>query len=98
MEKILLKYFSEFHVGRLIICASMIQRVEVAKCNRPLRDYEAGQQERAECEIIGICSRAIRGPVTSDFSGDPRGYVVKLLLPDGEYNTMGGPEAGYGIG
>lgn len=30
--------------------------------------------------------------------GDPRGYCLKLILPDGTYNTWGGPEAGYGIG
>ena len=30
--------------------------------------------------------------------GDPRGYIVKLILPSGRNNTMGGREAGYGVG
>jgi hypothetical protein len=34
----------------------------------------------------------------ADVSGDPRGYCLKLHLPDGAYNTMGGAESGYGIG
>lgn len=35
---------------------------------------------------------------TATFSGDPRGYVVKLHLPSGRHNTWGGKEEGYGIG
>lgn len=31
------------------------------------------------------------------FGGDPRGYTVKLLLPDGTYNTWGGFECGLGV-
>jgi hypothetical protein len=34
---------------------------------------------------------------SADFSGDPRGYVVKLHLPSGAYNTWGGKESGYGV-
>lgn len=33
-----------------------------------------------------------------EVTGDPRGYCLKLHLPDGSYNTWGGKEAGYGIG
>lgn len=38
------------------------------------------------------------GRVSVTFDGDPRGYVVKLHLPDGAYNTLGGRETGWGIG
>lgn len=31
------------------------------------------------------------------FGGDPRGYTVKVVLPDGRYNTWGGAEEGWGI-
>lgn len=34
---------------------------------------------------------------TPKFSGDPRGYTVKLLLPSGSFNTMGGLEEGFGV-
>jgi hypothetical protein len=34
-----------------------------------------------------------------EFSGDPRGFCVKLHLANGRlYNTWGGSESGYGIG
>lgn len=36
--------------------------------------------------------------IMADVTGDPRGYCLKLHLPDGSYNTWGGKEAGYGIG
>lgn len=31
------------------------------------------------------------------FGGDPRGYTVSLVLPDGSYNSWGGKESGYGV-
>jgi hypothetical protein len=35
----------------------------------------------------------------AEFTGDPRGYVVKLHTSDNSvHNTAGGSEAGYGIG
>jgi hypothetical protein len=30
-------------------------------------------------------------------SGDPRGYVVRVLFPSGAYNTLGGADQGYGV-
>lgn len=41
---------------------------------------------------------AAKNGATVNLSGDPRGYVVKLHLPSGRYNTWGGPESGYGVG
>jgi hypothetical protein len=29
--------------------------------------------------------------------GDPRGYCLKITLPDGNYNTWGGAEDGWGF-
>ena len=34
----------------------------------------------------------------ADVTGDPRGYCLKLYLPDESYNTWGGKESGFGIG
>lgn len=31
-------------------------------------------------------------------TGDPRGYCLKVLMPQGDYNTWGGAEDGYGFG
>ena len=36
--------------------------------------------------------------LVADVTGDPRGYCLKLHLPDGSHNTWGGKETGYGIG
>lgn len=31
-------------------------------------------------------------------TGDPRGYCLKVMLPQGQYNSWGGAEDGYGFG
>jgi hypothetical protein len=31
------------------------------------------------------------------FTGDPRGYTVRLMLPSKRYNTWGGAEDGWGV-
>ena len=31
-------------------------------------------------------------------TGDPRGYCLKVIMPDGAYNTWGGAEDGFGFG
>lgn len=30
-------------------------------------------------------------------TGDPRGYTFRLRLKSGRYNTLGGPEGGWGV-
>jgi hypothetical protein len=32
-----------------------------------------------------------------DMNGDPRGYTIKVFLPDNAYNTWGGAESGWGV-
>lgn len=49
------------------------------------------QLERRMKEIADKLGIEIR------FGGDPRGYTVRLMLPDGRYNTWGGAEYGYGV-
>ncbi len=50
--------------------------------------------EQIERRITEICQSI---GVRPNFGGDPRGYTVKLHLPTGAYNTMGGAEDGYGV-
>ncbi len=45
-----------------------------------------------------VIALATRHGARADLSGDPRGYVVKLHLPSGRWNTWGGQESGYGVG
>lgn len=63
-------------------------------CNTPnhvdVRDKLRGRLE-AIAKRHGIVIKA-------DVTGDPRGYCLKLHLPNGDYNTWGGKEIGYGIG
>lgn len=33
----------------------------------------------------------------ADVEGDPRGYCLKVIMPCGEYNTLGGRETGWGF-
>jgi hypothetical protein len=35
--------------------------------------------------------------IVAEVTGDPRGFCLKLHLPDESYNSWGGKEAGYGI-
>lgn len=36
--------------------------------------------------------------IVADVTGDPRGWCLKVHMPDGSYNSWGGKEAGYGFG
>lgn len=55
----------------------------------------AVQANRTERRVHTLAARM---GATVKFNGDPRGYVVKLTLPSGRYNTWGGKGEGYGIG
>lgn len=51
-------------------------------------------EAQAEKRITEICAPF---GIKPNFGGDPRGYTVKLILPSGRYNTMGGAEDGWGV-
>lgn len=74
--------------------ATTLTRLAEEECNRILTSREALTIQRLERRIATLagCHDA-----KATFSGDPRGYVVKLILPSGRYNTWGGKESGYGI-
>jgi hypothetical protein len=70
------------------------ERNALELCNTPNHvDVRDELRERLEAisEKHGI---KLVGRVT----GDPRGYCLKLHLPNGDHNTWGGKEEGYGIG
>lgn len=73
--------------------ANTIQRIAVEECNRELSEQEKQADKRAVNRIRVRCAR-VAGVVPS-FSGDPRGAVVKIRFPSGEWNSMGGPEDGW---
>lgn len=52
--------------------------------------------ERREAQLEKRMSEIAQGlGLVADFGGDPRGYTVKLKLPSGAYNNMGGE--GWGV-
>lgn len=83
-----------FLAFRLIRLATRLQRYATHACNYPLTPRQAATYERTRAclqEIATLLQTRI------DTSGDPRGYVVKVHLPDGAYNTWGGVDVGYGV-
>lgn len=70
------------------------QRNAVGLCNDA--DH-ADQRQQLRAEFARICKK--HGiELRADMTGDPRGFALKLHLPNGQYNTWGGKESGYGIG
>ncbi len=97
---------------RFLRLANSHARIQVAICNGP-GDYvnrvpypRAGEiyaehevlcarrEERVEKQIKRLAEEC---NVKVDCGGDPRGFTVKLFLPDGSYNSWGGKESGYGV-
>jgi hypothetical protein len=50
-------------------------------------DRQHAKEERIEGKVREICARFGCRPV---FSGDPRGNVLKIVMPDGYSNSFGG--------
>jgi hypothetical protein len=79
----------------ILRAATTLERIATAQCNRDLTRREERQDAAAERRVERICEKY--PGVTPDFSGDPRGYTLKLHLPNGQYNTWGGAPVGYGV-
>lgn len=74
-----------------------LTRLAEAECNRGLSGREETREKALRARIAALVSEGYDG-LTPRFGGDPRGYVVKLVCRDGEYNTYGGAEEGWGVG
>lgn len=78
------------HIAELQCSVEMSERTAALV---ELREKHLQSQVHHNCAAIGV---------TATFSGDPRGYVVKLHFgPDAKRqpgNTWGGTEVGWGIG
>lgn len=62
-------------------------------CNRGLDAAEDKEVTRREKRIAELLTQY---GLTANFSGDPRGYVVKIVGLPG--NTWGGDSEGFGVG
>lgn len=94
-------------IRKLLRAATAAQRAAIDECNGPpshLRD-----EHGARAWIDALAKRSARAARSVELAvkgqphecveihGDPRGYVVKLKLASGRYNTWGGPDCGWGI-
>lgn len=89
---------SQLQVDRLCALASWHHRTQEHRCERELTETEEARETKLEKEIAEIV-RLIDAGV--NFTGDPRGFTVKLRIKrsDGtpRGNTLGGDEEGWGV-
>lgn len=83
-------------VCRMVLrMAATCQRLAVKDCNEGLSGAEITKVARIRESLSTLLAEySIK---IGSVGGDPRGYVVKLHLPNGAYNTWGGKESGYGV-
>ena len=80
--------------ARLMSMARALSRLDTHACNRELTERE---NKRIGSLVSGV-NELLRGyGLNWHHNTDPRGYAVKIMFPDGSYNTMGGREDGWGI-
>lgn len=86
----------------LIRLARRYAKIQERWCNEDmsgtpgLEERVKAQESRLKTEILEV-AKQIPGVKGVKFTGDPRGYCVRLHLRSGKYNTWGGLEDGYGI-
>ena len=80
--------------GTLRRHARTLSRLAVRACNVGLTEREEARRREAERRVASFA--AFYG-MTAKTDGDPRGYVLKVLLPTGLYNTMGGASDGGAV-
>ncbi len=71
---------------RIMRYAATVQRLAETACNRGLTEREIRKDEAMQMNIIALCAPC---DVQAQFSGDPRGCVVKLQVPDSYTNDWG---------
>ena len=67
--------------------ARTLHRLAEKDCNYGLTDTDRKREEHCEARTAG---RLAAYGIVAQFSGDPRGAVVKLRLPSGRSNDWGG--------
>jgi hypothetical protein len=94
---------------KLLTLARQHGRLAVEECNGPdgvhlmnsaqIAEWQVNldlRQTRCEERIKALIADRLPGTKLI-LGGDPRGYTVKLILPTGAYNTMGGKDDGWGV-
>ena len=87
-------------LSRIHRLAVTYTRIQELWCNEEMSERRTAYLQRREAQIenrIKAHAAKLPGVTVVKFDGDPRGYVVKLMLASGHYNTWGGTEEGWGI-
>ena len=82
------------YVVELLRLADRLGRYYETACNYSLTPTQDTRVTKLEERVRTVCTELGIG---AKFNADPRGYPVKLLLPNGDFNTWGGKEEGWGI-
>ena len=84
--------------------AATYGRIQEAWCSVEMSPQQTSGTERREKNLERRISElveqlpTVKGEqITVKFGGDPRGYTVKLIMPDHRYNSWGGAEDGIGV-
>ena len=74
--------------------AQRLHGYAVAACNYSMTPGQEKRQEGIERRVVALVA-AIGPGWRADTQRDPRGAVLKILMPSGRYNSWGGRECGY---
>ncbi len=84
--------------------AATHRRLQEAQCNRELRPSEVRKERQIEERIRTLVGRLPPLPpldsgkrIAVEFSGDPRGYTVKLVVPGDRGGNTWGLDGRYGV-
>lgn len=80
-------------VEHLYRCAKQLSVYAERACDRPLTPTEKNARKAVERQAHELCAE-LGVPVS--FNDDPRGFSVKLRLPNGASNDWGGETWGLG--
>ena len=82
------------HAIRLMRLARRAQRYNVLACNAELSERQQRTAERIDDEAQNIAEKL---GTTLQASGDPRGFALKIIFPDGAHNTWAGTQGAWGV-
>lgn len=91
-------------IAAICEAAARSQQLAVHACNRSLTKREEQEDAALDARLRELVAKMpkVRDEKTGKLAsvrlklgGDPRGAVVKLVMPDGRYDSWGGKEDGY---
>lgn len=82
----------------LITHAQALELSNERECNEDMDEDTRFRLDLSDKAHQAAIVKALEGTgIKPIWNTDPRGFAVKLLLPDGTYNSWGGREHGYGV-